>query len=335
MIDISKRFPMTTLREAYERAKDVNPWVFEGLICSSVTTIYGKSKVGKSYLVASMLLSLLIDGREFLGKQPADPTKTWKPVILWTDPDSDNEYGRRLIPELPKDVDVEIPSFYVGRTTKAEEWEALTDHLLTQGYNFVVLDNLMGATGDTNDALAVTSVYDGLTRLTSRGVPVVVLHHESEKGAVVPGASPMGASVVVQKSRAWIQVRQTSRRGLRGGNTALIVESNLLDQPVEIVAEPLQGPDYRVIRSGPWVTRTETAAEKPKREPKTLDRNAAAAEFIVGECQGVGVNKTAAKLSEKFPDRSTSTWRDQLRTGALSKLVIRAGEADSTVWTRT
>ncbi len=96
----------------------------------------------------------------------------------------------------------------------------------------------------------------------------------------------------------------------------------------------MQGPHYRVVRSGPWVTRTEAAAEKPKREPKTLDRNAAAAEFIVGECQGVGVNKTAAKLSEKFPDRSTSTWRDQLRTGALSKLVIRAGEADSTVWTR-
>ncbi|WP_138997629.1 AAA family ATPase, partial [Rhodococcus zopfii] len=182
MIDISKRFPMTTLREAYERAKDVNPWVFEGLIASSVTTIYGKSKVGKSYLVSSMLLSLLLPDREFLGVQPSDPTKVWKPVILWTDPDSDNEYGRRLIPELPEDVDIEIPSFYVGRTTQSDEWEALTDHLLSQGYNFVILDNLMGATGDTNDALAVTAVYDGLTRLTSRGVPVVVLHHESEKG---------------------------------------------------------------------------------------------------------------------------------------------------------
>jgi len=108
-----------------------------------------------------------------------------------------------------------------GRTALADEWSTLADHLISEGHNFVVVDNLMGATGDTNDAATMTTVFDGLTRLTSHGIPVVVVHHESEKGPMVPGAPPMGMSSAVQKSRVWIQVRQTAKRKLRGGNAAL------------------------------------------------------------------------------------------------------------------
>lgn len=257
----------------------------------------------------------------------------WKPVILWTDPDSDTEYGDRILPSLPDGIDVDIPSIHIGRTARADEWEVLADHLVSAGYNFVVLDNLMGATGDTNETSIVTTVFDGLTRLTSRGVPVVVLHHESEKGRPTAGGVPMGASVAVQKSRVWIQVRQTARRRLRGGNIALVVHSNMLEQSQEIVAEPMQGPAYQVIRSGPWVDSAGTdKPDKPKRQDQTLDLNAEAARFVVDNCQGVGVRQVAKLLADRFPGRKESTWKDQVTRGSVSMLVSRTGEGDSTGW---
>ncbi|MET4609457.1 hypothetical protein ABIC28_000427 [Rhodococcus sp. PvR044] len=332
-IDIARRFPRSTTKEAYERSKQAERWVFPELVSSSITMIYGRSNVGKSYLVCSMLLSLLVEDREFLGTQPADNTKLWKPAILWTDPGSDEEYGERIHKALPEGVEVDVPVFHIGRTARSDEWETLTDHLVSEGVNFVVVDNLMGATGDTNDALVVTTVFDGLTRLTNQGVPVVVLHHESEKGQVVAGATSMGASVAVQKSRVWIHARQTSRRKLRGGNTALVVQSNMLDQPREVIAEPMQGPDYRVLSQGPWVSRSESEAEKPKqsREKATLDTNRAMAEWVVANCQGIGVNAAAPLLAAEF-GKSAWTCRDQLIKGGVSKVLARTGSGPTTTW---
>lgn len=298
--------------------------------------IYGRSNVGKSYLVSSLLLSLLVAEREFLGMQPSDPTKLWKPAILWTDPGSDEEYGDRIHKALPDGVDIDVPAYHIGRTVRAEEWEELTAHLLDEGHNFIVVDNLMGTTGDTNDASVVTTVFDGLTRLTSQGVPVVVLHHESEKGVSQKGSTPMGASVAVQKSRVWIQVRQTTKKRLRGGNTGLIIQSNALEQPQQIVAEPMQGPDYRVLNRGPWVGSKDpdNTEEKPKqkRSDETFDQNMAAARFLVEKCQGMGVRRAAEALAEAFPGRKQSTWKDQLSRGAVANLVNRTGEGDNTRW---
>jgi hypothetical protein len=78
-----------------------------------------------------MLLSLLIERREFLGMQPTDAAKLWKPVILWTDPGSDEEYGERICGHLPDGVDVDVPMFHVGRTTQADEWDALVEFPLS------------------------------------------------------------------------------------------------------------------------------------------------------------------------------------------------------------
>ncbi|MFC7451289.1 AAA family ATPase [Rhodococcus daqingensis] len=331
-IDIATRFPRSTTKEAYERSKHQERWVFPEVICSSVTMIYGRSNVGKSYLVSSLLLSLLVEDRDFLGLQPTDKTKLWRPAILWTDPGSDEEYGDRIHTALT-DVDIDVPAYHIGRTARADEWEAITDHLLAQGINFVVLDNLMGATGDTNDAAVMTTVFDGLTRLTNRGVPVVVLHHESEKGITVAGGTSMGASTAVQKSRVWIQVRQSNKRKLRGGNTVLVIQSNLLDQPQEIVTEPMAGPDYEVLKRGPWVARSDAVDDKPKqkRSQETLDENARMAAWVVENLQGVGVNQAAGRVAAEF-NKSSATCKDKLTRGAVSKLLRRTGEGTSTTW---
>jgi hypothetical protein len=215
--------------------------------------------------------------------------------------------------------------FYIGKTTAAREWEALTDLLIEAGLNFVVLDNLMGATGDTNNPEAVTTVFDGMTRLTNHGIPVVVIHHESEHGSSQPGRPPMGASVIIQKARAWIQVRQTARRNLNGGNTVLVIHSNGLARPQQVVAEPMTGPAYRVLNRGPWHTE-----DKPK--PDASAENTRVAAWIVDNCQGLGVNKVATALVDKFPSRSQATWKDQLIRGELATLLVRAGKDASTSW---
>lgn len=334
-IDVATRFPRTTLRDAYDRSQRSEAWVFDQVICSSVTMIYGRSNVGKSYLAGSLILSLIVEDREFLGMQPSDPTKLWKPAILWTDPGSDEEYGKRIYSELPEGEEVDVPMYHVGRTARPDKWEKLTDHLISEGYNFVVVDNLMGITGDTNDFTAVTTVFDGLTRLTSRGIPVVILHHESEHGMVTPGAAPMGASNSVQKSRAWIQVRQTAKRKLRGGNTALVIQSNALDQPLQIVAEPMTGPNYKVLNRGPWVPKDDND-EKPKqkRKSETYDKNATKADFVVRECQGLGLNAAARQMAVEFGG-SDNSHKSSLSTGALSKMLSRSGKDTSTQWSRT
>lgn len=333
-IDIAKRFPYTSLQAAWERSQQTEQWVFPDTICSSVTMIYGRSNVGKSYLVSSLILSLLVDGREFLGMEPTDRTKLWRPAVLCTDPGSEEEYGKRIHPYADGgDVDL----FYVGRTVKTEEWSALTDYLLSKGNNFVVLDNLMGATGDTNDAGHMTTVFDGLAQLTRKGVPVVLLHHESEKGPAVPGAAPMGSSNAVQKSRTWIQVRQTNRRKLRGGNTALVIQSNSLEQPQQVVGEPLAGPDYRVLNRGPWAPADEVDDSKPKAEKRakdTLDERAEMARWVVEHCQGKGLNAAATATAQEF-EKSPATVKEQMMRGALSKLLTRTGDGTAATWSLT
>ncbi len=296
--------------------------------------IYGRSNVGKSYLVASLILSLMVEDREFLGMQPTDLTKLWKPTILWTDPGSDEEYAERICSDLPDGVEIDVPMYHVGRTARPDEWTALTDHIIDQGHNFVVLDNLMGASGDSNETSVVSTVFDGLTRLTSRGIPVVLLHHESEKGFTVPGSAPMGASVSVQKSRVWIQVRQTAKRRLRGGNTALVIQGNALSQPQQLVAEPMPGPNYKVLNRGPWSPVT-SDDDKPKqdRSRETLDTNARKADFVVSECQGLGVRATATAMVDKFGG-TLDSHKSSLSSGALSKMLDRSGEGPSTRWDR-
>ena len=306
-IDVVRRFPRTTLQEAYERSQRSERWVFHETVCSSLTVIYGKSNVGKSYLVASMLLSLLIDGREFLGMQPTDTTKLWKPAILWTDPGSDEEYGERIGNHLPDGVDVEVPMFYVGRTTDSKEWDALVRYVLAEGFNFVVVDNLMGVTGDTNESTAVTTVLDGLTKLTNAGVAVVALHHQSEHGPATPGAAPMGASVIVQKARTWIQVRQSAKRKLRGGNTVLVIQANALKQPQQLVAEPLTGPNYRMLNRGPWSDDTAPEAE--------FD----AAKWVVANCQGMNQQQAKDKLAAHLGITPGAARKRIQRSGAIQK----------------
>ncbi|NYD37694.1 AAA family ATPase [Actinomycetospora corticicola] len=321
----SERFPVLSLAEAFERASRTERWVFHEVISSSITTLYGPSNVGKSYLVASMLLSLMVDGREFLGMQPVDESKDWRPAILCTDPGSPEEYAQRIYAGVPDANALDVPMYRTGMTKTPEEWRDLTSLLIGTGRNFVVLDNLNGSTGDPNDTAAATVVYDGLDLLVSRGIPVVVLHHETEKYATKRGAAPMGTGVPVQKSRAWIQVRQTARRRLRGGNTGLYVQGNGLAQPAEIIAQPLAGPDYRVLSHGPVEPEEQheeagdesqaPAGRERGRKALTDAQAAAMAAVVAQEWPEKSGRAVAGELAKRFPGVLTESTAQTHMTG--------------------
>lgn len=320
-MDFDKRFPKTTIAETLEKMKTQDRWVFQDLIHSSITMLYGRAGVGKSYVVSDLILSLLVRDRPFMGQQPTNPNKEWHPVILGTDPGTADEYALRLHAgaELANASPIEVPLYFIGRTAQAPEWDALASRLMDEGYNFVVLDNLMGATGDTNDAVAQTTVFDGLTRFTNVGIPVLVVHHESQHGGKAsPGAPPMGLSTSVQKSRTWIQARQSERKAHRGGNLVLYVQSNALDQPYEITAEPRgtgDAPDYRVVNRAKIEPRI-----PEQRAPEVLDRNDQVASYIVDHCTRLSQRQAAEKVAEIFGG-SKGTWRNSISSGALSKMV--------------
>lgn len=322
-------FKRYSLGEAYLLSQQSERWVFQDTICSSVTLIYGKSNVGKSYLVSSMVSSLLVEGREFLGMQPVDKAKLWRPAIVSTDPGTLQDYGEQIYETIPSPSGDEVDLFAGGLTIDPSKWELFTEEIVSNGNNFVVLDNLMGLTGDTNSSERCTVVFDAMAKLNSHGIPTVLLHHESEHGFSATGANPMGSSVIVQKSRQWIQVRQTNRRGLRGGNTAMIIRGNRLDQPQHLVAAPMPGPNFRVLNRGPWESVTEPP-KKQDRDKSTLDRNAEIADWVVSNCQGLTVRQASDKVAAEF-DGAANSYRTWLRTEGRIGVLL---ERDGTVWKR-
>ncbi len=337
-IDIATRFPRTSLRDALERARKSERWVFPDLVCSSITLLYGRSNVAKSYLVCGMLLSLMIEGRDFLGLQPTDPGKEWRPAVLATDPGADGEYAERIDAGSPEGVDLEVPTYFIGMTKRADEWEALTDHLIAEGYNFVVLDNLMGASGDTNNTEACTVVFDGLNRLVSKGIPVVVLHHETEhRGKTEIGAPPMGSSVVVQKPRVWAQVRKTNRKALRGGNVGIYVQGNKLDQPYDLIVKPADtglAPVFSVVGRSVFDAETgEPATKKQNRDKGTMDRRSDEADWIVEHCQGLS-QRDAAKAATDADAFGREVNDRYIGRYLVGSVLTRKAGPNGTVWAR-
>lgn len=85
--------------------------------------------------------------------------------------------------------------------------------------------------------------------------------------------------------------------------------------------------DYALADEQPRPTRN--------RSPERLDQNAEIADWVVKNCQGVGLNEVARRLATEFPGVKESTRRQQLLKGPLAKLLKRDGKDDKTRWSRT
>ena len=73
---------------------------------------------------------------------------------------------------------------------------------------------------------------------------------------------------------------------------------------------------------------------RSNRSPDRLEKNAEIADWVVKNCQGVGVNDVAKHIAKEFPGIKESTRRNQLLQGPLSRMLERNGKGGSTAWTR-
>lgn len=306
--DIDDRFPLITADEARKHSDDTGRWVFPNLISTDSTILYGKSIAGKSYLVCDMLLSLLYPGRKFLGMRPEPSGKTWRPIILGSDPGSAAEYVGRLDQGAPTGGEPPDVAFRMMSTVRnPEHWRLLVDWIIEEGYNFVVLDNLNGVTGNCSDEEWTAFAWDAVGRLNYAGIPVVVMHHETQhQGVPSRGAPPMGASQNVQKPRVMVQVARTVEQAGFSSPIRVHVRSNSGKEPYEYVLRAEDGPNHTVVKQGYVEVRGSKKDQvviyhdttRANRSPETLDTRLKGAEWIVQHCQGLGPTAAARKYAE-------------------------------------
>ncbi|MDK8478904.1 AAA family ATPase [Corynebacterium pseudodiphtheriticum] len=168
------RLGLKTLAELADEPDDpARHFLIPGLVSSSLTYLYGQSKVGKSFVVANVVASLL-DDKPFFGRQPL---KTVDGVVIFTtDPGDDYAYDDRLddLGVAPDDRVLLVP---VGINPKPERLAQVADLFVNGDYGFAVFDNATGLIpADQN--INAREPWISLRRfLGSLGVPVLLVGH--------------------------------------------------------------------------------------------------------------------------------------------------------------
>lgn len=121
-------------------------WIIPGIVSTSNTYVYGQAKVGKSFLVSSIVASV-VSGGELLGKTPLKSGLNC--LVLTTDSGSDKEYRERISRHGIAEDKVYIRQ--VGNTVSDEDWADLYSGAEAAEVGLVVLDHASGVLeGDIN-----------------------------------------------------------------------------------------------------------------------------------------------------------------------------------------
>ncbi len=109
-----------------------------------------------------------------------------------------------------------------------------------------------------------------------------------------------------------------------------IIQGNDLVQSLEIIANPLPGPDYEIVTPmRVWVPNERKQSES-KAEPVGMT-NAQQADWVVGNCQGMGPGAAGQALA-KVAGRSPGAAKSALISGSLSRKLVKTGEGEVTKW---
>jgi len=121
-------------------------WIIPGIVSTSNTYVYGQAKVGKSFLVSSIVASV-VSGNELLGKTPLQSGLNC--LVLTSDSGSDKEYQERI---SRHDIDEDrIYVRHVGNTVTDADWADLYAGAEAAEVGLVVLDHASGVLeGDIN-----------------------------------------------------------------------------------------------------------------------------------------------------------------------------------------
>jgi hypothetical protein len=283
-------------------------WLIEGWLASSATMVDGSPESGKSSLVASMAAAVAT--REPWLGEPVTTDRQGPVVIIASDPSDMSQWAKKARDLQVNDHDWEIAEF------TPERWDAYEDLVDGLESRLLVFDNITSAlAGPINDA-DPTAILAPLGRISSAGTPVVVIAHSGKNTR--PG--PMGPTAYKAWRRFGINVsgRGDSRTVKRSGNMGSWSDVTLNGTAKGATVE------YRLAEDQP----------KSNRSPKRMDDNAAIADWVVENCQGIGVNETGRRVALAFDGEPSSRITSLKPKGALHKLLKRSGEGGSTAWER-
>lgn len=266
------RLGAKTLAELADEPDDpARHFLIPGLVSSSLTYLYGQSKVGKSFVVANVVASLL-DDKPFLGRKPLKTVDGV--VIVTTDAGDDYAYHQRL-KDLGVADDDRVGLAPVGIAPEPEQLAEVADLFVNGDYGFAVFDHATGLVpADQN--INVREPWVNLWRfLDSLGVPVLLVGHATDsKFEGKPIHRPAGNSAATQLARTRIEVHRPDERNRSNPLREIVVLNNY-------------GEDERLqaMLAPEGLTLVDDSDDKPEagrqRDSQTLDKNAAIARLAV------------------------------------------------------
>ncbi len=292
--------------EMMQAADTEEDFIIPDIASAETTALVGKSVIGKSWMVSHIIACSQTGEKVFGEIEMAD--RDWKVAILGTDNKPHKEYGKRIRTAIPLDMTPDIRTFDLPVMDAERKWKSLCNHMVSQGFNLVVIDSYTQSVGDFNDNERVTRYFNGLELLVKAGIAVFIVAHESEKGAGGNGA--LGSSLFKQKVRSHITVTK-----LRRGKLKLFIENNASEEHHYIHLKAGVGARYAIEDRYTETEQEERKARasrdraaegkaaqenKRNRETATLDRNKEMAQFVVSLYDGQAKTPSKAAVAREL-----------------------------------
>lgn len=266
------RLGLKTLAELADEPDDpARFFLTPGLVSSSLTYLYGQSKVGKSFVVANIVASVL-DGKPFLGRQPL---KTVDGVVIVTTDAGDAYAYHQRLNDLGVADDDRVGLVPVGIAPEPEQLAEVADLFVNGDYGFAVFDHATGLVPADQNINAREPWVNLWRLLDSLGVPVLLVGHATDskfQGQTIH--RPSGNSAATQLARTRVEVHRPDERNRSNPLRELVVLNNYgEDERLQVMLAP-EG-----------LTLVDDSDDKPEagrqRDSQTLDKNAAIARLAV------------------------------------------------------
>lgn len=267
------RLQAKTLAELADEPDDpARHFLIPGFVSGSLTYLYGQSKVGKSFVVANILASVL-DGKPFLGRQPL---KTVDGVVIVTTDAGDAYAYRDRLNDLGVADDDRVLLVPVGIAPESEQLAEVADLFVNGDYGFAVFDHATGLMSDDENIIAREPWAKLWRLLDSLGVPGLLVGHSTDskfEGKTVH--RPAGNSAATQFPRTRVEVHRPDERNRSNPLRELVVLNNYgEDERLQVMLAP-EG----------LTLADDDSDDKPEagrqRDIQTLDKNAAIARLAV------------------------------------------------------
>lgn len=266
------RLGAKTLAELADEPDDpARHFLIPGLVSSSLTYLYGQSKVGKSFVVANVVASLL-DDKPFLGRQPL---KTVDGVVIVTTDAGDQHAYRDRLKDLGVADDDRVVLVPVGIAPEPERLAEVADLFVNGDYGFAVFDHATGLMSDDENIIAREPWVNLWRLLDSLDAPALLVGHSTDskfEGKTIH--RPSGNSAATQFPRTRVEVHRPDERNRSNPLREIVVLNNY-------------GEDERLqaMLAPEGLTLVDDSDDKPEagrqRDSQTLDKNAAIARLAV------------------------------------------------------